>query len=260
MNMLPYASAWPPEWTGRRRSRRLLFGVFYLGALAALSATAAGWQLLYDDAGQALFFAGLAVFLGHLAGLCVSAYRSGQRRADTAGVRRTAAGLIFPYAPGATYLVTATLAMTTLAAGGYAIVAGLRGDWLVAGLFGVVALPLLAYLVVVLRLVPAELVIGPDGVHHRGLTFTHFIPWIALTSARPAWDGGPVIAVGYVGSADTRSRDYLGRPMSAPEMVNGRWLAADPGLALTALQHYIAHPEHRWELTTDAALPRITAR
>lgn len=260
MGIHPYASPWPPEWTGHRRSRRLLFGFTYLGALTVLSTAAAGWQLLYDDAGQAVFFAGLALFLGHLAGLCLSAYRSGRRRADTAGVRRTAAGLIFPYASGTTYLVTATLAMTTLAAGGYAIVAGLRGDWLVAALFGVVALPLLAYLIVVLRLVPAELVIGPDGVHHRGLTFTHFIPWIALTWARPAWDSGPVIAVGYVGSADTRSRDYLGRSMSSPETVNGRWLAADPALALAALQHYIAHPEHRWELTTDEALPRITAR
>ncbi|GAB2599899.1 hypothetical protein Aab01nite_65860 [Paractinoplanes abujensis] len=248
----------PPEWTGHRRPRRMLFGVLYLGALAALALTAAGWQLLYDDAGQAVFFGALAVFLGHLAALCLFGYRGTRRRPGTSGIRRTAAGLIFPYAGGATYLVAATLFLTTAAAAGYATVAAQRGTWLIAALFGVIALPLLVLLIVILRMVPGEVVIGPRGVHHRGLTFTHFIPWIALTSATPVWRRGPMIAVSFVGSPDTRSRDFLGRPMTTPETISGRWLAADPGMVLGALKHYIAHPEHRWELTTDAAMERIT--
>ncbi|MBL7258511.1 hypothetical protein [Paractinoplanes lichenicola] len=245
----------PPEWSGHRRPRRMLFGVLYLGALAALAFVAAGWQLLYDDAWQAVYFAGLAVFLWHLALLCLFGYRFGRRTSP--GVRRTAAGLIFPYAGSPTYLVTATLFMTTAAAAGYAVVAARRESWLVAALFGVIGAPLLVLLTVILRMIPGEVVIGPQGVHHRGLTFTHFVPWIALTSASPMWDRGPMIAVGFVGSSDTRSRDFLGRPMSAPEMISGRWLAADPGVVLGALKHYIAHPEHRWELTTDASLERL---
>ncbi|WP_236045511.1 hypothetical protein [Paractinoplanes ovalisporus] len=259
MEIFPYASPWPPEWTGHRRPRRLLFGVFYLGALALLAAAGAAWQILYDDPGQALFFAGLAALLGHVSALCVFAYRGGRRRPDTSGVRRTAAGLIFRYDGGASYVLSATLALVTLAGGVYTAVAATRGEYLPAALFGALTLVLLIFLVVLLRLMPGELVIGPEGVHHRGLTFTHFVPWIALTSATPGWERGPVITIGFIGSPDTRSRRLLGSLMSAPETVSGRWLAADPSLALRALKHYIAYPEHRWELTTEAALRRIAA-
>ncbi|MBU2663991.1 hypothetical protein KOI35_10870 [Actinoplanes bogorensis] len=250
---------WPEAWVTRRRPRRLLFGVAYLGLVAAAAGAAAVWLGRDGDLFGVVLFGGGALLAGHVAAIGLHAYRGARRRDDGGGVSRTAAGLIFRYDGTATYLLTATLVLTDAALVYLSVDAAGRGSYLPAAVWGVLAVPLVVLLLVVLRLMPGELVVGPDGVHHRGLTFTTRIPWIALTGATAGWDKGPVIRIGFIGSPDIRTRRVLGSFMSAPETVSGRWLAADPALALLALTHYIRHPEDRWELTTEASLRRLTA-
>ncbi|HEY0001900.1 MAG TPA: PH domain-containing protein, partial [Actinoplanes sp.] len=118
---------------------------------------------------------------------------------------------------------------------------------------------------VFLKLAPGRVVVGPDGVHHRGLTFTHFVPWDAVVDVAALWAQSPVILIRTIGSAETVTRNYLGRSTSGPQTlspfdtVSGRWLAGDPAILLQTLAHYIVHPADRTELGDGTALQRIAA-
>ncbi|MCY1136402.1 hypothetical protein OWR29_00215 [Actinoplanes sp. Pm04-4] len=260
MKILPYDSRWPPEWTGQRRSGILLFGGVFLGliALGAVSQLSRG----------PFIFAVVAVYFGHLAAMSLHSYGGGRRRTDTTGVQETAEGLVFRYAAAPTYLVGAFSVLTIVALAGLSIAAAAQATvegYVICVAVAVLAVLMLVFLVVFLRLAPGRVVIGPDGFHHRGLTFTHFVPWEAVSDVAALWAGSPVVFVHTIGSPRTLTHNYLGRDTAGPrtlspfDTVSGRWLAADPGLLLRALAYYIGHPADRSELAAGTALRRVTA-
>jgi hypothetical protein len=266
MQTLPYDSRWPAEWTGQRRSGLLLFGAVFIGLFTLGTAAAAVRQITRGDPVGAVTLVAITVYFGHLTALSLHSYRGGARRNDTTGVRQEPDGLVFRYASAPIYLLTAFLGMTVVALIVLSIVSAARADtggYAIAAVTGVLAILLIVFLAVMLRLAPGQVVVGPDGVHHRGLTFTHFVPWSAVTDVAALWAHGPVIFIRTIGSPETVTRNYLGRSTPGPQALSpfdtiiGRWLAADPALLLRTLAHYIVHPADRQELGSEAALRRI---
>lgn len=268
METLPYESAWPPEWTTGRRSGLLLFSAVFMGLLTLGVAAGAVWESTRNDPANAVVFAAMAVYFGHLTALGLHSYRGGRHRGDTTGVRQEAAGLVFRYDAIPTYLLSAFLGMTTAALIAMGFVAAadatLQG-YAVAAVLGGLAILTVVFLAVFLKLAPGQVVVGPDGVHHRGLTFTHFVPWEAVVDVAALWSHSPVIFIRTIGSSATVTRNYLGRSTPGPQAlspfdtISGRWLAADPAILLQTLAHYIVHPADRPELSDPAALRRIAA-
>nr|WP_221379115.1 hypothetical protein [Actinoplanes polyasparticus] len=266
MQNLPYESAWPDEWTGRPRSGLLLFSAVFMGLLTVGAAAGVVSELRRGNAAGALIFVAMTVYLGHLAAIGLHSYGGGRHRRDTSGVRQGAEGLIFRYGALPTYLIGAFLALTTVALAGMAVVSAAQASAsgvVICVVLTVLAILMLVFLVVFLRLAPGQVVIGPDGFHHRGLTFTHFVPWEAVNDVAALWAHSPVVFVRTIGSSATVTRNYLGRDTAGPQAlspfdtISGRWLAADPALLLRALAYYIVHPADRPELSTPAALHRI---
>lgn len=245
-----------------------VFGAVFLGLLTLAATAGAVWQAVTGSGGTAAALAGVAVHLGHVTGLGVRAITSGTRRTGTTGVTSGSEGLTFRYSTAATYWLAATTALTALVLACLVVPAVAQGGaegYLIAAVLAVAAVPAGVFLVVVLRLAPGRVVIGPDGIHHRGLTFTHDVPWHAVVDVVAAWANGPVVVIRAMPSADTATRDHLGRsaggrPSSSFTTVTGTWLTADPALLLHAVAHYLIHPEDRPELGTPAALHRIASR
>jgi hypothetical protein len=266
MQTIPYESRWPDEWSGQPRSGLLLFGTVFMGLLTLGTAAGVLWQVGLGDPVGALILLAIAIYFGHMAALSLHSYRAGRRRNDTTGVRQGSQGLIFRYAFAPTYLLAAVLVMTVVGLVLLNIVstgrAGAQG-YVVAAVAGISAILLIVFLVVMLRLAPGRVVVGPDGIHHRGLTFTHFVPWSAVTDVAALWAHSPVIFVRTIGSPETVTRNYLGRSAPGPQTlspfdtISGRWLAADPALLLRTLAYYIVHPADRRELASDDALRRV---
>ncbi|MEV4344547.1 PH domain-containing protein [Actinoplanes sp. NPDC049596] len=265
METLPYASTWPAEWTGQRRSGLLLFGTVFMGLLTVGVAVLA---VTSEDLAGALIFAATAVYFAHLTALSLHSYRGGRHRSDTTGVRHEAAGLVFRYGAAPTYLLGAFVGMTVLALLGMSVRAAVQATtqgYVIAVVLALLAVVTGVFLAVFLKLAPGQVVVGPDGIHHRGLTFTHFVPWEAVVDVAALWAHSPVIFIRTIGSSATVTRNYLGRSTAGPQAlspfdtISGRWLAADPALLLQAVAHYIVHPQDRPELASDAALRRIAA-
>jgi Bacterial PH domain len=189
-------------------------------------------------AARSLYLALVAVYVGHLAALCLHSWRGGRPRADDTGFRETPAGLEFRYGWVPTYLLGAFLGMTTVGLAVLTAVAVADRRWFVAALLGAAALFLVWFLVVFGKQAPGRVVVGPDGVHHRGLTFTHFVPWEAVVDVAALWDGAPVVALRTIGSPAIVTRNHLGAG-PAVDQVHGRWLAADPVRLLRAVAHGI---------------------
>lgn len=266
MTTSPHQPSWPAEWTNQRRSGMAAFGAVFLGLLTLAAAAAAVWQAITGSGGAAAALAGVVVYLGHVTGLGLRARTSGRRRAGTTGVTSGPDGLTFRYGAAPTYWLTATTALTALVLAGLTVLAVAQGGaegYLIAAVLAVAAVLAGVFLVVVLRLAPGRVVIGPDGIHHRGLTFTHHVPWHAVVDVVAAWTNGPLVVIKTMPAADTATRNYLGRSAGGRQSasfttVTGSWLAADPALLLHAVAYYLLHPEDRAELGTPAALHRIS--
>ncbi|XVU28054.1 hypothetical protein ACQPZJ_13720 [Actinoplanes sp. CA-054009] len=268
METLPYASTWPDEWAGQRRSGLLLFGTVFMGLLTLGIAAAAVSLATGGDTGSTVVFAAIAVYFGHLTALSLHSWRGGRRRRDTTGVRQEVKGLVFRYGTTPTYLLGAFLGLTTVALAAMCVVSALRGGaqgWIVAAVLAIGAVLLAVFLAVFVKLAPGEVVVGPDGIHHRGLTFTHFVLWEAVVDVAALWAHAPVVFIRTIGSSGTVTRNYLGRSTAGPQAlspfdtISGRWLAADPALLLKAVAYYIVHPEDRRELGGGEALRRVAA-
>jgi hypothetical protein len=177
------------------------------------------------------------------------------------------AGLTFRYGIAPTYWLTATMALTIVVLIGVTVVAVAQGGtqgYLIAAVLAVAALLAAAFLAVVLRLAPGQVVVSPDGIRHRGLTFTHDVPWHAVVDVVAVWANGPLVVIKTMTSADTVTRNYLGRSTDSRHnasftTISGSWLAADPALLLQAIAYYLLHPDDRAELSTPTALHRITS-
>lgn len=259
----------PSAWTAGRTPARSVLSVVVLG-LAALAAAAGGaWALASGEPGPGVLLLVGALYLGHLAGLGLATVWTPGRggRLPRLATVDDDPGITFGYSWWPYYWLGAVGLLTTLGLLGVALLGALAGGGglalaVVAGLF---ALAVGAFLVTVARLAPGRITLTPTGLHHRSLTFTHFVPWYAVFAVEAEWVGGPVVVVKTFPSEGTRIRRLLGRfgtqeAQLLPYLaVRGHWLAVDPVTVHRVLAFYHGHAEARPELATSAALSRIGA-
>jgi hypothetical protein len=254
----------PSGWTAQRFPASYVFFLGFLALLTAGIAAGAVWAFVDRQPGPGVLLGLGAVYIGHLVGL---GYSVAGRSRRTGPPPTLTTGLRFRYSAGVYYWLTAVLVMTELAVAGPAVAgaASATAAGIVLALVATAgAVAIGWFLVTMLRLAPGEVVLAPDGVHHRGLTFIHVAPWHTITSVSAEWVTTPVIVVRAAPAADAQVRRYTGRFGPAelrflPFMViRAYWLATNPAIVYQALAFYHAHPELRPELATQASLDRIS--
>jgi hypothetical protein len=262
----------PSEWDNHGPSAKILAATGFLALLTLAGGAGTAWALATGQRAAGLLLALGTTYVGHLVGLGVSTWWTPSRARHSAKLTTASDGhdgVTFTYSRWPYYWLTAVLFMTTAALAAVAVgaattatVPGLAISIVTAAL----ALALLWLLITLLRLAPGSIILTPAGVHHRSLTFTHFVPWYAVFDVSTEWTSTSLIVVKAFPSDDTRVTRCTGH-MGTHEMqllpylaVRTSWLAADPASVFHTLAYYHAHPEHHAELATPAAIDRINRR
>jgi hypothetical protein len=131
----------------------------------------------------------------------------------------------------------------------------------VFGLIGLVLASPLA-LVAAGRLRPGKLVLSPQGIYQRGMTFSSFLPWESLAGVKAVYNGRPyVLLIAYSNAPWERQQlvklwkvDKL--PPTPMIEVNCMSMAIDPDLLYWLLKFYVENPAARGELGTEDAVRR----
>lgn len=263
----------PEEWSSQRPARVLVAAVIGLGLMTVAALGGAGWALLSGRSAPGLVLLGVAFVLGHVCGLGVSTLWTPRGNGSpgklvTCPVGHDHRSVAFRYSLWPYYWLTATLVVTIAVVGVFAVVPATSGGGGPLALAAALAMLILAvswFLIVMLWLAPGRVVLCPDGVFHRGLAFTHFVPWFAIYDVAAGWDGVPMIVVKASPSDGTWLRRYTGGFGTAETrflpflVVRNRWLASDPTILLHALRYYHDHPDARVELASPAGVNRIDA-
>jgi hypothetical protein len=269
------APPWPPEWPARP-GPWLVLNVVVLGILAAGLAGLAAVVWVGGERGTAAVFAGVAAVLALIVVGIGPRLRVRRRRPALAITSRTTEsgerGVAIPYSA---WWYGWVVALVAAAGAGYAalVAAVLLGSDTLArdprmtalALVGLVAVPYLGWLLVELasgRAARGHVVLTPLGVHHRSLTDEESTPWDSVQAVSAAYERGPLIVIGVdPGGRRWRRRSRVGfqrRPTDRDALIiHGLLLAVDPAVLYHALRHYHAHPDHRPELATAAAVARI---
>ncbi|MFG2169643.1 hypothetical protein [Micromonospora chersina] len=249
----------PAAWS-RRRSPAVLATMAFLGALTLLVLLWAGTGLPDRDWARVVAGAVLALVMGSTVGFLAVAATRGSGAAPRLGSWSDGVqGVRFDYS-------TATYCWFSLLVVGCVLVFLCVGVAIgsVLGVLPAAGAALLGwYLVVMLRHAPGGLLLSPAGIAHRGPTNFYAVPWSAVRGIE-AWDLGTSALVvkahaspqsvlrRYTGWFDTGELRYL--PFL---VVRTYWLAADREAIRSALAFYLAHPELRGELGSEAAVRRI---
>lgn len=269
---------WPEQWPAPRPKLWMKLTAGYLGALTLLAGGLGSWALLSGQPGPAIFLLGGGAYLGLvtvLSGWLLRTRRHLSPKAVTLQVTGSAEdGVRIAYS-GWLYRWLATMMLLTFAVFSGVVLSGLAG-WVIppfASPPGVVSVGLLSaaglYCLWILiemasgRLARGRVVLSPQGIYHRSLTFEHFAPWYAVNAVSAEDLNGPVIVAKAFPSDHTRVRrtSWVGKQQEFQLLpytaVRGRSLAVDPAVLYHALRYYHAHPEARPELATDAGVRRI---
>ncbi|MGW4296730.1 hypothetical protein ACWEH1_27350 [Micromonospora chersina] len=249
----------PAAWS-RRRPPWVLATTALLGVLTVLALLWAGTGLTDRDWVRVVGGGVVALLLGSTVGFLTVAAARGSGAAPRLGSWSDGVqGVRFDYS-------TATYCWFSLLLVGCVLVLLCVGA-ATGSVFGVLpaagAALLGWYLVVMLRHAPGGLLLSPAGIAHRGPTNLYSVPWHAVRGVE-AWDLGTSALVvkadpspqsvlrRHTGWFDTGELRYL--PFL---VVRTYWLAADREAIRSALAFYLAHPELRGELGSEAAVRRI---
>ncbi|WP_130510348.1 hypothetical protein [Krasilnikovia cinnamomea] len=227
----------------------------------------AGQAVASGDLLTAGLLAAGALVLGHAAGFGLSVSRHPRRGGPVPylGVTEQGVpGLAFRYAGAPCYWFLGMLTVGAVAALGIAVVLAVGGGmagWIVGGLLAAGAVFVGWFIVVALRLMPGRLVLTPDGVYHRALTFEYYVPWFAVYEVVAADTDHPMIVVKAHPSDGTRLHRPAGRLGGAVEaeylpflVVRAYWLRGNTVRAYQALDHYFRNPDRRSELSSAQPL------
>jgi hypothetical protein len=260
--------ALPAGWE-KGHPRWLTASILFLAGLVLLFILGAAWAFATGDAAAGILLAAGALYMGHVVGLGTIGWRVSRptRRGPRLTVQSDGSrGIEFRYSWWPYYwfiacavpsigivvvLVAANLTAATVA--GYAL----------ATLFAAGAIATIWVVVICLRLMPGVVILSPDGIFYRDLTYTYFVPWHAIVEVTTIWGKTPFIIVKAFPSNDSRLRRYTGRvtfgdPYFFPFIaINARWLATNPVLVYHALAFYCDHPDRRAELGLASGLERI---
>jgi hypothetical protein len=261
----------PTGWTSQRFSAAFVLSLGFLALVTAGLVAGAAWAFTDGEPGAGVLLGLGAVYIGHLVGFGLRVGRSSARRAGRPPTLAAAPdggeGVRFAYSASTYYWFTAVLLLTelgllaaVLVAAASAMALGIASAVVVAAMAAAIGW----FLVTMLRLAPGGVLLSPVGVHHRSLTFAHFVPWHTTVRVGADWLNTPIILVRAAPSEDTRIHRYTGRFGTAelrhlPFMViRAYWLATDPATVYHAMSFYHAHPDLRAELQNHSALDRIT--
>jgi hypothetical protein len=269
---------WPAEWSRRPLQRRLVVAAIISALIAVLGGVSAPASFAQGELADGVFLAVACIYLGHLAGFCVWALRMRRR-----GVVRSVPvpflgsierGVEFRYARTGYYLFGSVMLITVVCSASLLAALAVRSlrselsgsELFFMLIFGFMTLAGPWFVVEMVRQWRARsrVVLSRRGLHHRRVTFEHFLPWDAVYGVSTEQAGGdPLIVVKAQHVAGMSVHRF--RPVGSEEelrvlpfmLVRARWLAVDPALLYHAMRYYFLHPEHRAELGTDAALDRI---
>lgn len=222
-----------------------------LFAAAVVRALASGDHL------YAVLFAAGTLYFGHIAGMSISMLRD---PAQGGPLPRISRGLCFRYALAPYYWMLTVIVMSALGATVLAILQFRRGALVLGVLCAAPAAAIAIFVGVVVWLAPGRLVLTPAGVHHRSLTFDHFVPWEAVASVEALPSAQPMLVLRTHRSPRTRIRRYLGGlgtleqealPLVA---VRAYWLRSNALRAYRAVDFYLKNAHRRPELDTEAPL------
>jgi hypothetical protein len=262
----------PTGWTARRFSAGFVLSLGFLALVTACLAGGAAWAFNDGQPVPGILLGAGAAYIGHLVGFGWRVLRGARptSRAPTLTATPDGGGVKFAYSAWPYYWLTAVLLLTEL--GLLAVViAIMAASGTPLGIALAVITTALAvgmgwFLVTMLRRAPGSIVLTQAGVHHNGLTFTHFVPWHSIVGVAAEWLNTPIILIRAVPAEDTRVRRHAGRLGSAAELrflpylvAFTYWLATNPATAYHTLAYYHTHPDQRPELATPAALNRITS-
>lgn len=206
----------PPEWAPRGRNLLVRLGVVLLamltlGALARAVALATGGELA-----TASGVAYAAVLLGHVVALSwqLGRKRSVSRPHPAPPVPGTTdlgePGVCFRHSAAGRYLLSAVLLIGAVGSIGIALGILSSGDGGGTGLSVVMltcGVVLLGFVVVTLGGGTRRVVLAEKCLYHRGLTFTHALPWDSIADVAPQYlDRVPAIVVKAVPSPQARTR------------------------------------------------------
>ena len=272
---------WPKKWPACRPKLWLMLTTGYLGALTLLAWTLGTWSLLSGQPGTAVFLLGGGIYLGLVTGLSWWLLRTRRRVSPKAVTLRVTGsdedGVLIAYSGWLYYWLAAVMLLTFAVFAGVAL-SGVTG-WTIPpftsspGILSVVIVSAAAlyclWIVIEMasgRLERGRVVLSPQGIYHRSLTFEHFAPWYAVHMVSAEDVNGPLIVAKAFPSDHTRVRrtSWAGKQQEFQFLpyiaVRGRSLAADPAVLYHALRYYHSHPEDRPELAIDAGLQRISSR
>lgn len=256
-------SSLPPGWPPTRPTAKIiaavgLMGLFTVGALAGAGIAATSGQ-----PGPAVLLVLAAVYLGHFVGLGISLSRRPAQVRPPRIVGRTDLGdpgLEIPYARSPYYWAISVTLLSALTLAGIAVIfalAGFLGAIVVTVIAAILAVLLGWIAVVFLRLAPGRLVLTPDGIYHRSLTFEHYVPWFAVYAVSAETGDTPMLAIKAHPSDGTRLRRHTGR-LGAFEatfipfiVARTYWLGGHAAYAYQVTDHYFRHPDLRPELASS---------
>ncbi|GGN63061.1 hypothetical protein GCM10010112_21920 [Actinoplanes lobatus] len=260
-------------WPVPGRSPLLILVVIFLSVLAVVLGGLAVAALAEGSRIAAAVCAWGALLFGHVAGLSVYLrWRPLRQRARTPRIDGTSdgAGVSFRYSAWGYYWSTTVVlfavgALAPIIAAGFSN--GILG-WLISIAIALTGLLLIALYGLMLARAPGKLILTPQGLHHRGLTFEQYAPWSAVLLVAPATvNRARSVMVHLEPSAEVRVRNVVPARFGVREqallpdiVVRDPWLLADPMLVYRTVRHYQEHPEHRGELSGEAALERIAQR
>jgi hypothetical protein len=261
-------------WPDRKRPAGTVVGIAFMAVLTLLF----GFGTVVAFAGGDVTWAVMSLYTTMLCGQVLGLglylrWRPLRLRSGTPRIRRTGdghTGIAFRYSGWGYFWYFGLFATGAAGLVPFALLGlgeGVAGS-LIAVTALLAALFLVAVVVIVLVRAPGRLILTPDGLWHRGLTFTGYSPWEAAALVDAATVGGaPAVMVHVDPSERNRSRSFLPAWLGIREqellpfvVVRDQWLATDPALVYRTVRHYHLNPGDRVELGTEAAVERVRQR
>ncbi|PZS10788.1 MAG: hypothetical protein DLM55_03075 [Acidimicrobiales bacterium] len=269
---------WPDECFAPRPKLWMRLTAGYLGFLTLLASGLGFWALLSGQYRSAIFLFGSGVYSGLVTSLSLRLLRTRRQMSPTAitlgKTESTEDGVVIAYS-GWLYSCLAMLILLTLVVLTDLVLSGLAGwqlplfrsppgvvSTVISSAFGLYFLWIVIDMVSG-RLARGRVVLSPDGIYHRSLTFEHFAPWHAVYTISAEDAGVPLIVAKVSPCNHTRihrtswvgtQQEFKLLPSAA---VRAPSLEVDPAVLYHALRYYHAHPEARPELATEAGVRRI---
>jgi hypothetical protein len=255
----------PWSGTGPGAGAKISFGL--LALLVAATAFLTVQSVVDGDVLGAVVSAAATVVLAHLVGFFVNLWWRPRRAAPSP--RPAGGAVIFRYSGWTYYWMAsfAVLMILALSLIGWGLLRGGDITGMVIALVAFAGVGLFGWALVQLFYGGRGwLRLTPSGLEHHGPGFIHRLSWdsIADVGAANLSDGSPLLIVLPAASAPVdvtfvlpaligRRHVYLLPSMA----IRGVWLADDPLVVHRTLRHYHVNPDHRVELSSEAAVERI---